>query len=234
MSISLTGWRSKGRLGKIVLLVICFSFMLSSAASADLFLKFDGIEGGSTAIDHPKWIEIESCQWGVSNTQTTTGGGAGKPKFDDFSWTQEMDKSVTNLFADIASGKHIKDATVDFTAHISDKNVTYFQMYFKNVLLTSLNLKGTSNTIPNIFGTFAYNYIKMTYTEFDETGRKAGSQWADFDLKKNRGSVGSLALLFAQGVSGPTIVSSVPVPASLLLLGSGLVGLIGWRRAFKL
>jgi type VI secretion system secreted protein Hcp len=233
MSISLAGWRSKGRLGKIVLLVICFSFILASAASADLFLKFDGIEGGSTAEDHPKWIGLESCQWGVS-TAKKTGSGAGKPKFDDFSWTQEMDKSFPALFADTASGKHIKDATVDFTAHISDKNVTYFQMYFKDVLLTSLQLKGTSSTIPNIFGSFAYNYIKMTYTEFDEKGRKAGSQWADFDLKKNRGSVGNLALLFAQGVSGPTVVSSVPVPASLFLLGSGLVGLIGLRRKFKL
>ncbi len=54
MSISLTGWRSKGRLGKIVLLVICFSFMMANVASADLFLKFDGIEGESTDKDHPK------------------------------------------------------------------------------------------------------------------------------------------------------------------------------------
>ena len=40
--------RASGLLGKVLLLVLGFSFMLASVASADLFLKFDGIEGEST------------------------------------------------------------------------------------------------------------------------------------------------------------------------------------------
>ena len=47
-----------------MLLVLAFSFMLSSVASADLFLKFDDIEGESTDKNHPKMVNIESRQLG--------------------------------------------------------------------------------------------------------------------------------------------------------------------------
>ena len=149
--------------------------------------------------------------------------------FDDFSWTQEMDISVTGLFSAITKGKNIKNAQVDSVTAGSQPFV-YFQMEFRDVLLTNIDVTGSSSDIATIDGAFAYNFIKMTYTSQKADGSAGPSVWADFDLKKNKGSVGSLAYLFALGTSGPTVLSAVPLPASLLLLGSGLVGLIGFRR----
>jgi type VI secretion system secreted protein Hcp len=224
-----------GLIGKVILMVLGFSFILASAASANLFLKFDGIEGESTNDKHPKWSNISDVSWGVSDSQASGGGGSGVGKvvFDDLSWSQVIDKSVTALFDDIASGKHIKDATIDFTTSGSEP-YTYFQMLFEDVFLTKLKVAGTSSSIATVAGDFAYDKITMTYTYKDETGKLVSTEPVSYDLSEGKGSVGALSYLFGLGISGPTTIPPVPVPASLLLLGSGLVGLIGWRRIFKL
>jgi type VI secretion system secreted protein Hcp len=230
------GMRCSGGLWKkVLLLLLGVSFVLSSGASAastDLFLKFDGIKGESTEFHHPDWSEISSVNWGVSASSGGVGGGggAGKVVFDDVTWSQVMDKSITGLFSAITKGQHIKDARVDFVAP-GKQPLVYFQMEFRDVLLTNLDVIGTSSSRATIDGAFSYDFIKMTYTPQKADGSAGPSVSAEFDLKTNKGSVGSLAYLFALGTSGPTVVA--PIPASLLLLGSGLLGLVGLRRFRK-
>jgi type VI secretion system secreted protein Hcp len=224
-----------GAIGKIILMVFGLSLLVSSGASADLFLKFDGIDGESTEIHHVNWSNILDVNWGVSATPPAPGGGgsgASKPVFKDLSWNQVMDKSVIGLFNDISTGKFIKNALVDFTTSGSNP-VTYFQMEFQDVFLTNLDIAGTSSSRATIDGAFAYDFIKMTYSLFDTTGKKVGESTASYDLKTNTGSVGALAALFGLGTSGPPNIAPVPIPSSLLLLGSGMVGLMGMRRKFN-
>jgi type VI protein secretion system component Hcp len=216
-----------------LLLALGFSLLWSSVAGATLFLHFDGITGGSEIEDHQGWSEILDVSWGVAQTGGGVGGGAGKPVFQDLTWNMLLDKSVTSLFNYISTGRHIKDATVDFTFAINDNNVTYFQMYFKQVNLTNLMLQGTSSALPTLFGAFEYAFIKLTYTEFTETGSVAGQTWASFDLALNRGEMGALAALFARGLSGPTTVAAAPIPASLWLLAPVLIGLAALGRRAK-
>lgn len=218
-----------GRLGKIMLLALGFSFMLSGGASAGLFIHFDGITGESTNIDHAGWSNILDVHWGVSATAPTGGGGAGKTVFDDLSWTQVVDKSVTALFTDIVLGKYIKDATVDFTT-TGSQPYTYFQMAFQNVFLTKLTEDGKPSSA-TMSGAFAYDIISMTYTYQTATGQLVPTT-ASYNLNTGAGSVGALAALFGLGTSGPNAVVPVPIPDSLFLLGSGLVGLIGLGRKF--
>jgi type VI secretion system secreted protein Hcp len=233
MSIRLTMRRSRGLFGKVLVLFIGFSFMLASGASAGLFLKFDGIDGGSKDEKHKNWSDILDVKWGVSATSPPIGGGGsgvGTISFDDLSWTQVMDKSIIPLFSDL--GKYIATAEVDFT-NTGDKPFTYFKMEFNNVFLTDLEIKGDSKSLATIDGAFSYDFIKMTYTYTDDKGEKIPTS-ASYNIKTGTGSVGALSYLFGLGISGPTTLAPAPVPASLFLLGSGLVGLIGLRRKFKL
>jgi type VI secretion system secreted protein Hcp len=226
---------SGGLWNKVLLLLLGVSLVLSSGASAtptDLFLKFDGIAGESTDSRYRDWSEISSVNWGVSASSggVVGGGGAGKVVFQDLTWSQVMDKSVTGLFSAIAKGQHIKDARVDFIKP-GVNPLVYFKMEFREVFLTNLDVIGTSSSKATIDGAFSYDFLKMTYTPQKADGSAGPSVSAEFDLKTNKGSLGSLAYLFALGTSGPTAV--VPIPASLLLLGSGLLGLVGLRRFRK-
>jgi len=75
----------------------------------DAFLKIDGIKGESTDKGHSGEIEIESFSWGVGSTQsnTGTGGGAGKAVFSDLTIVKIVDSTSPALFSTAASGKFL-------------------------------------------------------------------------------------------------------------------------------
>ena len=83
---------------KVVLLVFGFSLLCGSTASADLFLKFAGIDGESTEINHLNWSEISTVNWGVSFVNST-------PVLSDLSWNQVIDKSFPEFDYCLSSGK---------------------------------------------------------------------------------------------------------------------------------
>lgn len=204
-----------------------------AGATTTLCLDISGITGGSHVMGHTGWIDIDSVQWGVSSTAGSgTGGGSAKPSFSDVLWTQLVDTSTPPLFTDIATGKRISDAKVDFVAPIGESLRTYFEMDFHNDFLTSLNLSGTSGAQPTVTGSFDYQQITMTYYEYGPDGSPSGTVSASYNLTRG-GSVAALANVYALGLSGPSAASTVPTPATLWLLGPGLAGLAAVRTRFK-
>jgi len=216
--------------GKVLLLALGLSLLLASGASADLFMKIDNIQGESQDLRHRNEIDLLSVEWGVSMAKPTTASGASKPVFDDLSWDQLLDKSVPPLFEAIATGRHIDQALITFRKE-GEQPFEYFKMEFRDVLLTSLQLSANPTERATVEGSFAYDFIKLTYIPQKPDGSAGTPITADFDLSKNKGSVAALASVFALGMSGPTTV--VPIPASVWLLGAGLAGLAGWRRRFR-
>jgi type VI secretion system secreted protein Hcp len=81
----------------------------------DVFLKLDGITGESVDSKHAGEIDIESFQWGLSQSGTSaagSGGGTGKASFQDFSFTADISKASPQLFQACASGEHIKTGVI--------------------------------------------------------------------------------------------------------------------------
>jgi type VI secretion system secreted protein Hcp len=233
--------RLSGRIMKIMLLALAFSLLVASGAYAtttNLFIKFAGIDGESTVASYEGWSAILSVNWGLTMEAPPHSGGGGvggPPVFEDLIWNQVIDKSFPKLFDRAAKGMQTDTVLVDFTkpgGPSSKPDLTYFQMEFREVVLTTLDLSGKSGEETTFTGSFAYNFIKMTYTEYDALGRVAGRIEASYDLATNLGSPGELGALYAMGLSGPRI-AIIPLPPSLVLLGSGLLGLVGWRRKFK-
>ena len=206
--------------------------LIPSDAQAAYFLQLDGIKGESTDKDHKDWINFNSFSWGVSNSAPIggSGSGSGKAVFDDFSWSQGLDKSVTGLFSYVASGKHIKTAVVDFQSS-GDKPIVYFKMTFNDVLLSEVSLQGSGGNKPFVDASFSYDKVTLDYWDQKPDGSRGPKSTASYDLKTGKGSVPSVAGLFAQGLSGP-VVTSVPEPETytMLMAGLGLLGAIARRR----
>jgi len=210
---------------------VVIGVLSSGAADAASFIKFDRIDGESQDKNHKSWSDLLSVDWGVSAAVVKGGGSrSGKPEFTDLSWTQTIDKSVPPLFSNISSGKTIPKVTVDFTTTFGDGGrVTYFQMVFDDVLLTQLHLGSSGDAIAELSGAFAYSKVGMTYTEYDVSGKKKGTAFAEYDLESGKGSASALAGLFALGASGPgAVIPAVPEPATWVAMLGGL-GLLGWR-----
>src|SRR6478752_4546228 len=81
----------------------------------DAFMKFDGIDGSSQSKDHKGAIDVVSWNWGVT-TQTNgsgSGGASGRPRAHEFRIVHHYDLASPHLASFAATGKHVKDATLN-------------------------------------------------------------------------------------------------------------------------
>ena len=53
-------------------------------------------------------------------------------------------------------------------------------MQFTGVFMTGLGIEDDNNSKPTVVGSFAYDIIKMTYWEFDFSGRKKNPNLGQF------------------------------------------------------
>ena len=83
----------------------------------DTHIKFDGVEGEATHVDHKGEIDVLSWKWDVSNVSgagKAGGSGQGKAQPGNFVFSHNYDKASPVLAKNCASGKHF--ATVVLTA----------------------------------------------------------------------------------------------------------------------
>jgi type VI secretion system secreted protein Hcp len=221
--------QTASRLVRILTTIGAILLFWPVSASADYFLKFDGINGESKDQKHREWIDIDSFVWSITNTRAATGGGrTGTVELSDFSWSQGLDSSITGLFSAMTGRNEIRSAVVDFT---NSSGTTYFKMSFDDVMLTNLALNGSGGVRPSLAGSFDYGLIRLDYWALQPNGGLGAHTWASYDPQTGKGSVAALASVYAMGLAGP---SAQPVPEpetyAMLMAGLGLVGAMASRK----
>jgi len=146
------------------------------------FIKLEGIDGESQDKDHKGWIDIEDFNLGVHKpTEYAASGGHGANRGDTVAQplviSKHVDKSTPKLFEGVANGTRFSKVEVHITATASGGGkVTYLKFELENVYISSNTFGGhvQSEHIPNESIQLHYATVKVTYTEYDEKGKKKG------------------------------------------------------------
>jgi type VI secretion system secreted protein Hcp len=108
--------------------------------AVDMFLKIDGIDGGSTDHKHKEQIEVLSYSWGLTQTLGSGGGGgAGKVNVSDFSIVKQIDASSPKLMEACCTGQHIRDVTMTL---VNKSGVDSVSFNFTNVDIQAADKNG--------------------------------------------------------------------------------------------
>lgn len=147
--------------------------------SGGWFAKYDGIDGEALDEDHNKWIDIISIDWGANKPGGAAVGATrrrGSAEVRDFVITFEYEKASPKVLEALLKGKVIPKLEIELTANFGEARATYLKYELKNVMVTSYDVGGSAiGSPPLVVVANNFEEIKVTYTEYDDTGQKAGN-----------------------------------------------------------
>lgn len=140
-----------------------------------IFCKIDGIKGESTDANHKDEVELLSFSHGVSQPRSavasTAGGGTtGRCNHTDFSIVKMMDSSSPVLNQTCCTGKHIGSIVITLRRADGDKSVPYMVYKLSDVIISSVSVGGSSDSVPTESVTFNYAKIEWEYTKQARAG----------------------------------------------------------------
>jgi type VI secretion system secreted protein Hcp len=155
--------------------------------AADIFAKIGDIKGESLDDKHKGEIEVLSWSWGVSNGAKVTkgGGGSGKAKFQDLSFTHKIDKASPLLLKGCATGQHLKEATI--TRRKAGKGQQEFLVIkMSDVLITAVSdadsiEDGNAETV-----SLAFAKVDLEYRPQKSDGSLDAGIHFKYDIKANK------------------------------------------------
>jgi type VI secretion system secreted protein Hcp len=159
-------------------------------ATADYFIKFDGIKGESADAKHKDEIDIESWSWGETHLGSTgagSGAGAGKVSMHDFRFVMRLNTASLSLMRACATGQHIKSAT--FSGRKAGKGQQeYLTFKFFDVLVSSYETGGSEqgDVVPTDQVSFNFAKIEIEYKQQKPDGSLAPGAEFKYDLKANK------------------------------------------------
>lgn len=161
----------------LLLFLCCFSVSTLNAALTG-YLKVGDIKGESQAAGHEDDIDIHGVSWLIERPLVEDGStrSRGSGQFGDLVVSHRIDKSTPKLMEACANGTVFSE--VELTLSKQDPGgaqVDYLVITLTDVIVTSYEIIGSSSeAIPAATVEFAYDELKVVYTEFDDTGAVKG------------------------------------------------------------
>ena len=157
------------------------------AAASDYLLELDGIKGESSDQKHKGTIEIESFSWGASNSGSFSsggGGGAGKVSMQDMHFTTKVNKASPLLFKRVATGQHIKKATL-FVRKSGSQQGDYYVIKLEDILVSSYKTgpSESSDAVPTDQFSLNFAKVELSYKPELSNGALGAPVTATYDLK---------------------------------------------------
>jgi type VI secretion system Hcp family effector len=152
----------------------------------DAFMKFDGIDGSSQSKDHKGAIDVVSWNWGVT-TQTNgsgSGGASGRPRAHEFRIVHRYDLASPHLASFAATGKHLKDATLN-VAHPGARK-DFLTVTMKDLVVTEVLVSGDEDDVDEEVA-LQPAWIRFDYAEPGPGGGASGrTSSVTWDIRSNK------------------------------------------------
>ncbi|HTQ43580.1 MAG TPA: type VI secretion system tube protein Hcp [Polyangiaceae bacterium] len=140
-----------------------------------IVLKFaTEIKGECQEAGHEGWINVDSVQFGVGRSVTTTGGGGDRdtsnPSFSEVVFSRGSDKASPELFMQSIAGKSLGKAEVHFiqTGGV-DKKQVYLTYEFEEAIVTNYSISSGGDRPSE---SFSINFTKVSKQYDAWTGGK--------------------------------------------------------------
>jgi VCBS repeat-containing protein len=118
------------------------------------YVTFDGAQG---------WLELDSFSVGLTQTGSLSsggGGGAGKVQGSALSFSLGSSKELLLLSDALTEGRHLKNLEIE-AYKIGEKAQLVDQYYFEDVLVSSLQSAGASNSVSVDYLKFSHGHIEQ-------------------------------------------------------------------------
>jgi len=180
--------------------------------AADNFLVFTGAatggllvgkatqpEGESTddAMAKVKAIELASFSFDIEQAQTTgsgtTGAGAGKVKFGEFTIEKDVDQSTAPIFNACTAGAHFPTMLIAVRKS-GGSHLLYLQYMFSQVFVTSVGWNGAGgDDNPKETVKFRFGAMGIQYIQQKPDGTQGTKMTASWSLLTNDNTMGTAA-----------------------------------------
>ncbi len=160
----------------------------------DAFMKIKGVKGETQDDDMPDFFEVDSFELGAENNITfgsgTSGGGAGKAMFKDFTISKKTDTASCDLFANLCAGKHFDDGEIQLRRSggtDAGSGATFLTFKFKMLMLADISWSGSDgDDVCQENLVFQYGSIMMEYYKQGADGKMSKSADAKWSRTKNK------------------------------------------------
>ena len=150
-----------------------------------IYVKIDGINGDATHLEHKKWLDVDSLQWGVGRGISTKTGSsfnreASEPSVSEVTVTKTMDSSSSQLFQEACAGAAGKAVTIDLVTTGNPGDI-YMQYKLHNALVSGYSVSSGGER-PSESLSLNFTKIEMVYKTFDDKHNVTGQFPASYDM----------------------------------------------------
>ncbi|WP_323005180.1 type VI secretion system tube protein Hcp [Pseudorhodobacter sp.] len=174
------------------------AFLFSKTHSSET-VDIGGIPGETQDEAYSKKgaFEILSFEIGAENNinigSLSSGGGAGKATFKEFTITKKTDSASAGLFHGLVTGKHYQDMTVELRRSGESTSVTggvFMRFEFRLVMVQDISWSGSDgDDTPEETVIFQFGAIEITYKQQSVKGQMEKDKVTRWSRVKNNASL---------------------------------------------
>ena len=168
--------------GQAAMIPAAESDVVDGNGAPGIYLQLGDISGECDDVNYKVWIEVGSMSFGVHMPAAGASGQSrrrGAVVVEDLELVKELDKSSPKIAESVCEGTNFPEVTIEVISGTANPRLLV-KYELKNVVLKSYwhyaQMEEDVGT-EDVF-TLSYEEIKMTYTEYDDSGNEKGTvEW---------------------------------------------------------